>query len=515
MLANRIFQQPKLVDMIPTSIRRLFQKNGLHTTPVSLTPYDDWADTRGDPADAPMDQSLYTALLRRYVGESATRTGIGGARILRFVNGVARIESPVIRAPQYAHHDFGEHGYNTGFDVPGQDLGRQWADLQAGLPTEMLQNKVPLAVQRRFRDAGIGGVHLQPIRGIGPDGRPFLYGALTVLSPERSWSCDTDTQRILAADAGTLALHFEHLRRGADLQATFQREIIRSMMALATEVHAYVDDGTEAHQRRVAANFEALAHYRGYSAAEAEEMAEAALLHDIGKLGVPGEILHKPGALTAQEKQIVDCHTLYGVYVLRGAEALRRDDGKLGGRITQMPENWTPLPALALARRHFAEARRALVATGDIPVLRLAEIFARTHHEQLCGHNPASRRPSYPDGLTAGEMQNLYGHKIADQIAMLGLVDAFDGITCRRSYRTDDIDYDAAFQILQQEVDAGMRSREHLKDWRDLVYKHGYKPQREFFIRPADYGSLAAPLPSRPSGLILPARHPPHLWAGL
>jgi putative two-component system response regulator len=55
-----------------------------------------------------------------------------------------------------------------------------------------------------------------------------------------------------------------------------------------------------------------LAGYLGYSCAETSIIGQAALYHDIGKNDLPKEILNKPGALTAQEFELVKTHTLLG-----------------------------------------------------------------------------------------------------------------------------------------------------------------------------------------------------------
>jgi HD-GYP domain-containing protein (c-di-GMP phosphodiesterase class II) len=55
-----------------------------------------------------------------------------------------------------------------------------------------------------------------------------------------------------------------------------------------------------------------------------EEIAIAAQLHDIGKVGIPDAILNKPSALSDPEWELVRNHTILGERILHGAPALRR-----------------------------------------------------------------------------------------------------------------------------------------------------------------------------------------------
>lgn len=54
----------------------------------------------------------------------------------------------------------------------------------------------------------------------------------------------------------------------------------------------------------------------GISPYEAEQIAEAAMLHDVGKIAVPDTILNKPGRLTAEEYEIMKMHTIQGARLL-------------------------------------------------------------------------------------------------------------------------------------------------------------------------------------------------------
>ena len=67
----------------------------------------------------------------------------------------------------------------------------------------------------------------------------------------------------------------------------------------------------------------AVARELGMSGEELDEMARAAELHDIGKIAIPEEILHKPGPLDPDEWAFVRRHTVIGERILGAAPALR------------------------------------------------------------------------------------------------------------------------------------------------------------------------------------------------
>jgi len=70
-------------------------------------------------------------------------------------------------------------------------------------------------------------------------------------------------------------------------------------------------------------------HVLRWSPAACERLALAALVHDVGKVVIPREILRKPGPLTPAERQYVQCHTVYGRDML--VELARRYGGLDGG----------------------------------------------------------------------------------------------------------------------------------------------------------------------------------------
>lgn len=83
------------------------------------------------------------------------------------------------------------------------------------------------------------------------------------------------------------------------------------------------DTETEGHSERVAAYTMAMARRLNLSAEELRAIELGALLHDIGKIGVPDSILYKPGPLTAEEWAIMKQHPVIGYQMCMKIDALR------------------------------------------------------------------------------------------------------------------------------------------------------------------------------------------------
>lgn len=76
---------------------------------------------------------------------------------------------------------------------------------------------------------------------------------------------------------------------------------------------------TGQHVKRVSEYVKIMAAYAGYTEKECGEIALAAMMHDIGKLMIPPEILEKPSRLTAEEFAVIKSHVTYGEELLRNS----------------------------------------------------------------------------------------------------------------------------------------------------------------------------------------------------
>jgi adenylate cyclase len=196
---------------------------------------------------------------------------------------------------------------------------------------------------------------------------------------------------LTSALAAMTVARFTSERQRADQageeRATSQRLMVQSLLSL-TEVR---DAETGKHSRRTQAYTRVLAkqlsthpQFRDYLTPERIELfASLAPLHDIGKVGVPDHILHKPGALTPDELVEMRKHPGYGRDVIVHAED------------------------------H--------AGVHDDAILTLAKDIVYTHHEKWDG-------TGYPQGLS--------GLKIPIPGRVMAIVDVYDASTTRQLYRT-------------------------------------------------------------------------------
>jgi diguanylate cyclase (GGDEF)-like protein/putative nucleotidyltransferase with HDIG domain len=142
------------------------------------------------------------------------------------------------------------------------------------------------------------------------------------------------------------------------------------LRALARAIDAK-DPATREHSERVATLVGKLARAAGWSAERALLLSEAALVHDVGKIGVPDAVLSKPGRLTEAERLLINEHAELSARIVEGV-------------LTPEQVEWI-----------------------------------RSHHER-------------PDG--GGYPRGLVGDEIPEGSALLAAADAFDVMTVGRTY---------------------------------------------------------------------------------
>jgi putative two-component system response regulator len=163
-------------------------------------------------------------------------------------------------------------------------------------------------------------------------------------------------------------------------------QLIRRL-ARAMEFHESAAAGNKA--VRVAQYVKLLAQAAGAKPEAVDHMMKAAPLYDIGKMGVPSEVLRKPGKLTA--------------------------------------------PELERVRRH-PQLGAEIIGEHKDPVLALARVLALTHHERWDG-------TGYPKGLK--------GNDIPWQGRIMALADAFEAMTVTQFYRQEAFTPEEAASALQ------------------------------------------------------------------
>lgn len=137
----------------------------------------------------------------------------------------------------------------------------------------------------------------------------------------------------------------------------------------------YKDEMTGKHIRRIGLYSGIIARQMELSDEEARIITQAAPLHDVGKIGIPDDILLKPGKLTAEERAVMEQHTLIGAEILGKA--------------------WDKY-------------------------LQAGEVIALSHHEWWDGSG-------YPFGLK--------GEKIPLFARIAAIADVFDAMSCERPYK--------------------------------------------------------------------------------
>jgi putative nucleotidyltransferase with HDIG domain len=103
-----------------------------------------------------------------------------------------------------------------------------------------------------------------------------------------------------------------------ELKAAYDSTLIGWTRALELK-----DKDTEGHSRRVTELSLEMAKALGLDKTQQANMYNGALLHDIGKMGVPDEILNKPGPLSKSEREIVEQHPVTAYEILKDIDYLR------------------------------------------------------------------------------------------------------------------------------------------------------------------------------------------------
>ena len=208
--------------------------------------------------------------------------------------------------------------------------------------------------------------------------RSRTYGALWMNIPESRGQNFANIQTL--ANQAAIALErsillSEWRKQAKQIEEAYEELEItydRTLTALMSALDAR-DRETEGHSTRVSRLACLLAEELGLNGAQLKSLERGALLHDIGKIGISDIILHKPGKLTDDEWKIMRVHPDIGARIVEG-----------------------------------------------IPFLQDTMSVIRYHHERWDGSG-------YPMGLK--------GRDIPIQARIFAVVDVFDALTSKRSYR--------------------------------------------------------------------------------
>ncbi len=121
-------------------------------------------------------------------------------------------------------------------------------------------------------------------------------------------------EKVVGALSSYAAVSIYNTRLNNQLKQSYLESIVR--LGVASE---YRDKETFAHLFRMSEITYIIAKAYGYNEEDAINLKYAAIMHDVGKLGIPDAILHKPGKLTSEERLVMEKHTTIGANILRGS----------------------------------------------------------------------------------------------------------------------------------------------------------------------------------------------------
>jgi HD-GYP domain-containing protein (c-di-GMP phosphodiesterase class II) len=111
----------------------------------------------------------------------------------------------------------------------------------------------------------------------------------------------------------------------------------RGTVMLLADVIEFDDTNTGNHSRSVVELVRAVSEEMGIDSTARQELEFAALLHDVGKIGIPKEILNKPSKLSPEEFEIMKTHTIEGQFMLDRIGGLL---GRVGEIVRSCHERW-------------------------------------------------------------------------------------------------------------------------------------------------------------------------------
>lgn len=169
-------------------------------------------------------------------------------------------------------------------------------------------------LEKRLRALGISSVMVTPIMF---DGDVIGIFSASTCRSEREWSAEAIS---LLTTLGELYVSATRRAGSSDALATVldrQHRAMDGTVKALSSIGELRDPYTAGHQRRVAEFARAIALELGMSGERAEGIHVAAMLHDIGKMHVPAEILVRPGPVDDLEFDIIRTHTQVGYDMLK------------------------------------------------------------------------------------------------------------------------------------------------------------------------------------------------------
>ncbi len=233
------------------------------------------------------------------------------------------------------------------------------------LPGQILDGEIPERLLNKLRESGLHLVNLSPLA---TQENGDKAGFMAFFS-RGELQLDPSQIRFLKSLANQLSIGISALERAKEL-----RKLSKQVVLSLSKAVELSDPYTRGHSERVAEYAVSIGKALGLEAQELETLEYAALLHDIGKVGIPYVILLKPGSLSVSEWEIVKLHPILSYMVLKNIFSFKE-----------------------------------------------AADWVRYHHERYDG-------TGYPSGLK--------GESIPLGSRIIAVADAFDALTTDRPYRS-------------------------------------------------------------------------------
>ncbi len=158
-----------------------------------------------------------------------------------------------------------------------------------------------------------------PIRALAASTRAISRGEFHERAPVRGAAEISELAQTFNNMAGDIESFIDRLKQAADENHELFLGSIRMLAAAIDEKDPY----TRGHSDRVARYSVLIGQQLGLSPEELDKLRISALLHDVGKIGVDDRVLKKPGALTAEEFEIMKQHPSKGANIMRPVAQLK------------------------------------------------------------------------------------------------------------------------------------------------------------------------------------------------
>lgn len=189
------------------------------------------------------------------------------------------------------------------------------------------------------------------------------------------------------------------------------------------------DPNTGDHCERLVERGKAFGEFLGLTRSELRDLMWGGYLHDIGKVGIPDDVLLKPGKLTPEEWEIMRQHVVIGEKICQPLRTMR----------------------------------------GVVPIIR-------HHHERWDGSG-------YPDGLM--------GNQIPHLAQIFQIIDIYDALTSERPYKRAFTPKEA-LEIMAQETDKGWRNPELMEHFRQFIQQTEIQQPEKLAAALSDRGTTPA-----------------------